>query len=222
MNALDIVLLCMLAASVIAGFRSGLTRTAFGMLASVVGIVAGFWFYDTPAAWYKGLLGSEIAANMFGFLTVLVVVLIAGAIAGRIVSTAFKMVGLGPLDRLAGAGFGFVRGVFVAAAATTILLAATPRPVPGFMRESSVLPYALGASDFAAGLAPKALKTAVSASVREIRQAWNDEVDKAKRRAERAFEPETPAAPEPVEIVPPQPKTKSKKKLSPPGKPLKQ
>ena len=219
MNFLDILLLGMVGASVIAGFMSGFTRTAFGMIAAVAGILLGFWFYDVPAGWYVGTLGSEMAANLFGFLTVFLIAIVAGAVVGRIVSTAFKMVGLGPLDRLAGAAFGFVRGLCVAAAATSVLLVAVPKPVPDFVRESAILPYALGAADFASALAPAALKKAVSNSIGEVKKSWNEEVDKAKRRAEKAFDAE-PAAKQEVEIVPP--KAKAKKKLTAPPKAVKQ
>ena len=91
MNFLDILLLGTVGASVIAGFMSGFTRTAFGMIAAVAGILLGFWFYDVPAGWYVGTLGSEMAANLFGFLTVFLIVIVVGAVAGRIVSTAFKI-----------------------------------------------------------------------------------------------------------------------------------
>ena len=122
-------------------------------------------------------------------------------------------------DRLAGAAFGFVRGLCVAAAATSVLLVAVPKPVPDFVRESAILPYALGAADFASALAPAALKKAVSNSIGEVKKSWNEEVDKAKRRAEKAFDAE-PAAKQEVEIVPP--KAKAKKKLTAPPKAVKQ
>ncbi len=220
MNFVDILLAVIVGGSVIAGFMSGFTRAAFGLIAAFAGVLLGFWFYKTPAAWYVGTLGSETVADLFGFLTVFLIVMVAGAILGRIISTAFKFVGLGPLDRLAGAGFGLVRGIFVAAAATAALIAATPRPVPEFMRSSALLPYALSASDFVTGLAPSGLKKAVSGSVTEIKKSWNEEVEKAKRRVEQRFdatpavkdEPKAEPKPKAVEIIPPKPKSKTKAK----------
>jgi hypothetical protein len=83
------------------------------------------------------------------------------------------------------------------------------------MKGSSLLPYALGASDLASSLAPKALKDALSSSIGEVKQAWSDEVEKAKKKATGAFTPEPP--PKEIEIVPP-PKVKTKTPKAPPRK----
>jgi membrane protein required for colicin V production len=215
MNLLDLLLACIVGGSVIAGFLSGFTKTALGMIATVAGVILGFWFYETPASWFVGMTGSQTVANLFGFFTVFFIVLAVGAIVARLISGFFKLVGLSFIDRLAGAAFGLARGALAAAAATAILVAATPRPVPGWMKGSTLLPYALGASDLASSLAPKVLKDALSESIGEVKKAWSDEVDKAKKKATGAFTPEP--APKEVEIVPP-PKAKSKTPKAPPRK----
>jgi hypothetical protein len=70
------------------------------------------------------------------------------------------------------------------------------------MRGSALLPYALGASDLISSLAPKVLKDSVSSSIGEIKNSWNDEVNKAKQRAQKAFTPEPPPKQEePLKIV---------------------
>ncbi len=196
MNLLDLLLFAIVAGSVVAGLMSGFTRAAFGVIATILGILLGFWFYDIPAGWYEGWVGKTVA-NMFGFLTILFIVALIGTIAGRLVSGAFKVVGLGFVDRLAGAAFGLVRGIFAMAAAVAVLVAATPRPVPSWMRGSTLLPYALGASDLISSIAPKSLKDSVSSSIGEIKNSWNDEVHRAKERAEKAFTPEPPPKQEP-------------------------
>ena len=218
MNLLDLLLAVIVGGSVIAGFMSGFTRTALGMVAAVAGVILGFWFYNVPGSWYVGMTGSQTVADLFGFFTVFLITLAIGALIARLVSGLFKLVGLSGLDRLAGATFGLVRGIFVAAAAVAVLVAATPRPVPNWMKGSALLPYALGASNLASSLAPQGLKNSLSSSIGEIRQAWNDEVDKAKKKATGAFTPDP--APKEIEIVPPAPKAKAKAKTpkAPPRK----
>ncbi len=102
MNLLDLLLAAIIVGSIIAGFISGFTRAAFGIIATVVGVILGFWFYETPAGWIEGLVGSHMVANMFGFLIVFFIVLVIGGLIGRMVSGVFKVTGLGFLDRLAG------------------------------------------------------------------------------------------------------------------------
>ncbi|MEO8096756.1 MAG: CvpA family protein [Acidobacteriota bacterium] len=183
MNLLDLLLALIVGGSVVAGFVSGFARAGLSFFAAIAGVILGFWFYDLPAAWYVGMTGSQSVADLFGFFTVFLIVLGAGAFLGRVISKVFKWTGLGIVDRLLGAVFGLVRGSLVAAAAVAVLLAATPRPVPGWMVGSALLPYALGASNIASNLAPKVLKDALSNSVGEIRKAWAEEIEKAKRHA---------------------------------------
>ncbi len=217
MNLLDLLLAVIVGGSVIAGFMSGFTRTALGMVAAVVGVILGFWFYNVPGSWFVGMTGSQTVADLFGFFTVFLLTLIVGAVIARLASGLFKLVGLAGIDRLMGAAFGFVRGLFVAAAATAVLVAATPRPIPNWMKGSTLLPYALGASNLASSLAPQGLKDALTGSIGEIRQAWDEEVDKAKKKATGAFTPEP--APKEVEIVPPKSKAPAKAKAKTPKAP---
>jgi membrane protein required for colicin V production len=231
MNLLDLLLAVIVGGSVIAGFMSGFTRAAMGLVSAVAGVILGFWFYDVPGAWYVGMTGSVMVANLFGFFTVFLIVLAAGALVARGLSGLFKLVGLSGLDRLLGAGFGLVRGTLVAAAAVAVLIAATPRPVPGWMSGSVLLPYALGASDLASSLAPQVLKDGVSDSVGEIKKAWSEELEKAKRKATGAFTPELPIEvapqPAPVKVSPVAPKATAKasaktgKRKAPKGAPPK-
>ena len=44
LNWLDIVLGLIILCSAIAGLRAGFTRVVIGLVATIVGLVAGFWF----------------------------------------------------------------------------------------------------------------------------------------------------------------------------------
>src|SRR5262245_56526525 len=99
-----------IAASVIAGFRAGFARMGIGFAAAALGILFGFWFYGTPAAWVHKYIHSTTISNIVGFILVFWAFLAAGAIIGRVFSKLFKWTGLSWLDRGAGAAFGFVRG----------------------------------------------------------------------------------------------------------------
>jgi membrane protein required for colicin V production len=174
MNLLDLLLAAIVAGSIIAGFRSGFTKSAFGLIATIAGILLGFWFYDVPATWYSGYFESRLATYALGFLTVFFAVVIAGTLLGHLFSAMFKAVGLKFMDRLAGAVFGLVRGALAATGIVVILLAALTRPVPAWMRGSVLLPYALDVSDLAASFAPPAVKAAVGGSIDEIKKAWKN------------------------------------------------
>jgi membrane protein required for colicin V production len=217
-SLLDLLLVVIVGGSIVGGFMAGFARAGVGFFAAIFGILFGFWFYGMPASWYVGWAGSRVTANMLGFFTVFFATVALGALLGRLFSTIFKWTGLSWLDRILGAGFGLVRGALVAVAFVAVLMAFTPRPTPHWMVGSKLLPYAVDGSDLAASLAPRALKDAFSVGLGEIRKAWADEYEKARRRAIGL--PDKPAPPPPgADPAPPQAAPKSGKRVAPKGPP---
>ena len=198
MSFLDLVLIAIVGGSIVSGFLAGFARAGVGFLAAITGVLFGFWFYGIPAEWVHKFISSVAVSNLVGFLVVFVACVTLGGLVGLLLSKLFKWTGLSWLDRLMGAGFGFVRGGLIAVAFVSVLLAFTPRPVPAWMTGSFLLPYAIDTSNVLASLAPRALKDPVRDSVREIRQAWDDQVRKSHIREEkRDKEPKSPP-PRPV------------------------
>ena len=195
MSFLDLVLIAIVGGSVVSGFLAGFARAGVGFVAAITGVLFGFWFYGIPAAWIHKFVSSVAVSNLVGFLVVFVACVALGGLIGKLLSKLFKWTGLSWLDRLMGAGFGFVRGGLIAVAFVSVLLAFTPRPVPAWMTGSFLLPYAIDTSNVLASLAPRALKDPVRDAVREIRQAWDDQVRKSQKREK---EPKSPP-PRPVD-----------------------
>lgn len=185
MSLLDLLLIAIVGGSVIFGFLAGFARAGVGFLAAVTGVLFGFWFYGIPAAWIHQYVASPTFSNLAGFLVVFVGFVLVGGLIGKLLAKLFKWTGLSWLDRLMGAGFGLVRGAVAAVAFVSVLMAFTPKPVPRWMTGSLLLPYALDTSNVLASLAPRALKNAVSQTVGEIRQAWDDEVHKSQKRGDK-------------------------------------
>ena len=189
MSLLDLLLVVIVGASTVLGFRAGLARATVGIVAAISGVIFGFWFYGIPAAWFRERLDSETAANLFGFFAVFAVTLIAGGLLGQLLSKIFKWTGLSWLDRTLGALFGLLRGALVGVACVAVLMAFTPKPVPNWMTGSALLPYAVEASDWCAALAPFDVKQAFASSLREIRQVWKEEVERARERTKEKDPP---------------------------------
>jgi len=190
-SLLDLLLGLIIVSSVMAGFVAGFARVGIGSCATVAGIVFGFWYYETPAAWIHKYLSSQTVSNVLGFLVVLWAVLLLGSLVAKIVASLFKMTGLSWLNRLLGAAFGFVRGALIGVAFVAVLLAFAPKPLPNWMVNSLLLPYAIDASDLCASIAPAALKDAFREGVEEIHKDWEEQLKKAKRKkGERDFQPD--------------------------------
>jgi membrane protein required for colicin V production len=180
-NLLDLLLVIIVGASVATGLMAGFARVGIGFIATVTGLVCGFWFYGIPAAWLHEHLKSAAAANLIGFFLVFFGFVMAGALIGKLLSKLFRWTGLSWLDRLLGGGFGLVRGSLIAIVFISVLLAFTPRPLPAWMMDSKVLPYAIDASNLCAALAPNALKDAFRESMRDVRKAWDEQMKKRRK-----------------------------------------
>jgi membrane protein required for colicin V production len=184
-NLLDVLLVVIVGASVVTGFIAGFARVGIGFIATVCGLLFGFWFYGVPAAWVHKHISSVTASNLLGFFIVFWGFMIAGALIGKLLSKLFKWTGLSWVDKAMGGAFGLVRGGLIAIALVAVLMAFTPKPLPNWMVDSQVLPYAVDASNLAAYLAPRALKDAFEESMHEIRKSWDEQMKKHARKTDR-------------------------------------
>lgn len=180
MSLLDLLVVIIVAASVAAGFVAGFARVGIGFVAAILGVIFGFWFYGIPAGWVHQYLKSTAASNLIGFLLVFWAFLVAGALLAKLCSKLFKWTGLSWLDRLLGGAFGLVRGALIAFALIAVLLAFTPKPMPNWMVQSQLLPYAMEASNAISALAPNAIKNAFRESMQELRRLWDEQVRKSR------------------------------------------
>jgi len=182
-NWIDILLILVIAFSILSGFTAGFARVGIGFVATLLGIFLGFWCYGIAGAYVVDYVSSRAVANLIGFFVIFIGVVFIGAIVGHLLAKLFKWIGLSWLDRALGAGFGVVRGVIIAVALVTVLLAFAPSPPPRSVVNSKLMPYVLDASNFLALLTPHEMKDAFRETKDKVRKAWEDHTA-AERSAE--------------------------------------
>jgi len=170
MNWVDFLLILVIGLSVLTGFAAGFARVGIGFAATILGIFFGFWFYGVVGSYFLDYVSSRAIANLVGFFVIFLGIVVIGAIVGHILARFFKWVGLSWFDRTLGGAFGFVRGVVIAAAMVTVLMAFAPSPPPRSITDSKLMPYMVDASYVLAALTP-----------REVKEAFQDTRDKAKK-----------------------------------------
>ncbi len=186
MNLLDLILAVIIGVSVATGFMAGFARVGVGFIASIAGLLFGFWYYNVPAAWIREhWTMSANLSNMLGFFVVFLMFTTAGALIGLLLAKLFRWTGLTWLDRLLGGAFGFLRGVFMAVIVVAVIMAFTPKPLPMWMVGSQLTPYVLDASNLCSKLAPDAVKEAFRDSMFEIRKLWEEELQKKRKKQEQ-------------------------------------
>lgn len=128
MTIFDFIVFALIGASIAAGASRGLMRALITGAALIVGLLLAAQTYALAGALLLGLgiVASKAAANALGFLLIMTVVLVAGFIAGRLVTGGMRRVRLEWFDRVLGGAFGLLRGLAVC---SVMYLALTAFPV---------------------------------------------------------------------------------------------
>ena len=171
-NWFDIVLIIIMLWSALTGFRAGLARVVVGFIATILGLLAGFWFYRLMAAKLIPWVKTVTAADILGFLIIFVGVLILGSLVSSLLSRLFNWIGLSWFNRFLGGIAGLLRGALVIAALVDVLVAFSPSPTPTFLNNSRVLPYTTQISSWLVGLAPRELRDAFTEQMENLKQFW--------------------------------------------------
>ncbi len=182
MNWLDILLGVILAGSVAAGVMKGFARTVVGITATILGFVLAIWFYGAAGSIYAEYVSSRAVANFLGFVTVSALVIIAGALIGKLLAMLFKWVGLSWLDRTLGGCFGLLRGLLASTVIVMVLMAFSIKPPPRSVVDSRLAPYVIEAARLFSRMAPHDLTQGVAESYEKIQGIWNETLGKAPRR----------------------------------------
>jgi membrane protein required for colicin V production len=157
-NALDWVLVGVVMLSVLAGFRRGLVRTVLGLAGFICGFMLASWRYVQVGTWLNdsGWIQSTATARVVAYLGIVALVVMAVALIARLVHQAVHAVGLSFINRLLGAGFGFVRG-FIAGMAL-LLIPATFAPRSRLVTTSVLSPCFFAVAHDVSFLVPEYLE----------------------------------------------------------------
>lgn len=208
MNALDIILVVLLAVCLVYGLWRGFVHIAVGIAGFGIGLATAFRLAEKGPAWFSGVFSSPAMARIAAFTVVLVLVLILTALAIWLGGKLIRAAGIGWMDRVAGGIVGLAGGL-VSAIGIALALTTFVPPGAGFLRESKLLPMLQGGVDLASGILP----TQVSRMYQERRAALNGETG--------ALQPSPPVpAPTPAKAITPKP-VPAKPSPSPTGKPKK-
>lgn len=141
MTNTDWAILAVLLFSTITALVRGLVLEIFSFAGLIVGAFVAGWYYDSlsPLLMHVGL--SKDVADAIAFLLIAFGVAILVSLIGKVLRRVVRGVGLGWVDRLLGAAFGFLRGavvVLIAVMATTAFF-----PHSTWTQDSKLLPYVL-------------------------------------------------------------------------------
>jgi membrane protein required for colicin V production len=127
MSTLDWVIVLIVLFSVAQAISSGFVREFFAFVGVIAGYLVAAWEYPVVAAFYARYVKTLWTAQIAGFFTVFIIVVVLAGIAGSLFSRVIRGVGLSWFDRLLGGAFGFLRGIVVSAVLVLALAAFAPQ-----------------------------------------------------------------------------------------------
>lgn len=183
MSAVDWLIVIGLVLSVVGAAAHGFFREAFSLGGAIVGFLVAAWQCQRVANSWLAFMNPRWAADAVAFFMVFVGIALLAGVVGRITSWTIREAGLGWVDRVLGAAFGLVRGLFVATVAVVATTAFTPDA--HWLARSSLAPYFLVVGKAATWVTPADIRNRVRQGI--------DVLERAKIKAEGTHAPADPS-----------------------------
>lgn len=168
MNVVDVVILLMLVASSLLGFRSGLIQSVCSLIGLIAGIAIASWNYQLVAFHLEPLIHNHSLANVAGFCIIAFLVMILAGLLGMIIRSVVRGVGLGWLDHTMGLIFGVLRGALLATLCVVLLAAFVPDTT--LLSGARLAPYFLGFSQVTITITPGELKKKIEDGLQALKK----------------------------------------------------
>ena len=168
MALVDLAIVVVILLSIVGGLTQGFFRSAFTLGGLVLGVALAAWNYSRVAELILPLVHLERLADALGFLLIALIVMGLAVAAGKILSDIFHHLGLGCLDRLAGAVFGVFQGALLV---TLVILAALAFfPNAQWLREAKLPRYFFGACHLSTHMDPAELARRVQNGLKALEE----------------------------------------------------
>ncbi len=173
MNIIDMIIIVVTAIFVIRGIFRGLTRE----LASIVGVIAGFYgaylFYPRLANLFPARIAGSAYADILGFAVLFCGILLVVHLVAALIRFALGLTMLNWLDRLLGAGFGAVKSLLLLGVAFFVI-AKFVHPEAPVMKTSLLYGYVATATETMAGVAASEWPQTIHTRVERLHDIWKN------------------------------------------------
>jgi membrane protein required for colicin V production len=127
MELVDWAIVLVMVLAVLGGLTQGFFRSVFSLGGLLLGLVLAAWNYDRIAGLLLPLVRIQPVADAIGFLLIALLVMALAGITGNVLAKTVHGMGLGCLDRLAGAAFGFLQGALLVTLVVLVTVAFFPQ-----------------------------------------------------------------------------------------------
>jgi membrane protein required for colicin V production len=162
----DWAIVIVLVLSAFGGLAQGFLRSACSLLGLLFGLAIAAWNYARVAALFIYLVRIEAIADVVAFLLIAFVVMGIAGLAGTLLSKTIDKMGLGCVDRLAGAAFGLLQGALLVT--LCILVTVAFFPSARWLTQASLPRLFFGACRLSTEMSPAELAERVRTGLRML------------------------------------------------------
>jgi membrane protein required for colicin V production len=127
MALVDWFIVIVIALAVLGGLQQGFFRSVCSLGGLLLGLVLAAWNYGRLAVLLMPLVRIDAVANTIAFVLIALLVMAVASLIGSFLGNAMHKIGLGCLDKLAGAAFGFFQGILMVTLIIWVTVAFFPR-----------------------------------------------------------------------------------------------
>ena len=183
LTPLDWLMLLVLLGSVVSSFLKGFAREAVGLASVILGLLLAAWFYEAAGALFLAYVKTTDIASLIGFALIFFGTLILGTIVSFLINRLLKVTHLQGVDRVLGAGFGFVRGWLIGSV-LFLILTASPIQLEA-VKSAKLAPYLLIGARILVTVTPSSLKSKFMEGYEKVHTMWKEEMGRTRTQIPR-------------------------------------
>ena len=170
MNPIDIIIIIIIGYCFIRGVFRGLIKE----MSSIIGVFAGYYAAYTYYIEFAKFLSKHIFKtqylNAISFMILFCGIFLAISLLGILIKKFLKIPFLGLIDRICGAGFGFIKGIIIVSIVLIIITIFLPDNKS--IKESLLSPQVSMISEKMIKVVPKDLKQEFDSKIKKIKKHW--------------------------------------------------
>lgn len=173
MNSIDLVVIAIIGISTLYSTFRGAVKEIFSILALVLGIIGALYVHGPVGDFLATVIGNPTFSKIAAFVAVFLGVIILVVWIGKALRGFLYSLWLGWLDKLIGAGIGFIKGFLIVA--VILILVTTYVPESGKVLDDSIISYSvLSTANLALPLFPKSLREAFKSQHDRLKESTED------------------------------------------------
>ncbi len=175
MTAVDWIIVVVLAAAMLGGFLQGFVRAIFTVGGLLAGLIVAAWNYRTLGDMFnRAMLNMRIADTYaisltVAFLVIALLITLLGGLLGSIFSRILHKMGLGCVDKIAGAAFGLLEGAVLVTVGIVVTVAFYPKEP--WLTQSRLPKYFFQACHLSTHVTPNDLSTQIQDQLDKLEES---------------------------------------------------